>query len=103
MVACVAELAAVVFCGSDAGTLVANVVACVADFVAAVLSVRGGLALGSAGYPSLMLLLDQPLRATVTGFGGCLSTVSTWVVEVSKMGDSGAGVGDKGGELKEKT
>jgi fluoride ion exporter CrcB/FEX len=56
------------------GTFAANVGACVLDFTMKAVGVR--VPLGT--------LQAAVVSAVVTGVGGCLSTVSTWVVEVSR-------------------
>ena len=55
------------------GTFAANMAACVIDYVMKVIPVRHPLDSVSAAV----------LAGVVGGVGGCLSTVSTWVVEVS--------------------
>lgn len=57
------------------GTLCANLLACMLDFgMAALLAKRGS---------QLTFVQASVVSALVTGCGGCLSTVSTWVAEVS--------------------
>jgi fluoride ion exporter CrcB/FEX len=62
------------------GTFAANMAACVIDYVMKALLVRH--AMGDAVSPAV-------LAGVVGGVGGCLSTVSTWVVEVSRHADAG--------------
>lgn len=54
------------------GTFLANQMACVVDFVVWVIML----------WAHLSSLQQSMLYGFVTGFSGCLSTVSTWVVEV---------------------
>jgi fluoride ion exporter CrcB/FEX len=60
------------------GTFAANIAACVIDYVMKVVPVRQPL-------DSVSLAV---LAGVVGGVGGCLSTVSTWVVEVSARVES---------------
>lgn len=55
-----------------AGTFTANIGACVLDYIMKVLLL----------FHSLDTAQGALLAAVITGVGGCLSTVSTWVVEV---------------------
>ena len=68
---------------SHTGTFAANMGACIMDYVCKVLS-------------KPVVTKDDAARAVLAGviggFGGCLSTVSTWVVEV---GVRGSGLGCK--------
>ncbi|KAL6754990.1 hypothetical protein V8C86DRAFT_271040 [Haematococcus lacustris] len=61
-----------------AGTLAANQAACLLDYAMYVVMVRAG-----KGATALQL---SAAEAAIKGFGGSLSTVSTWVVEVQKLG-----------------
>lgn len=61
------------------GTLVANVVACALDAVLAALLVRVSLSSSE----------EVVLRALITGTGGTLSTVSTWVGEIRLLRKEG--------------
>jgi len=59
-----------------AGTFAANMGACVLDFVMTSLLLR---------VTRLTSLQTAILTGIVVGIGGCLSTVSTWVVEIQKL------------------
>ncbi|KAG2482876.1 hypothetical protein HYH03_018220 [Edaphochlamys debaryana] len=61
------------------GTFVANLAACLLNFVAEAVIFRLG------GRGSLTQLQTVCLQGLMTGTAGCLSTVSTWVVELQKL------------------
>ena len=60
------------------GTWTANQLACLLDFALAALLLRGGSQLSEAAV--------HIVHAVILGVGGCLSTVSTGVVELQKQG-----------------
>ena len=71
------------------GTFLANQLACVIDFNIALLLVR---------LTGLSLTQEAVMKGLITGMNGCLSTVSTWVVEVGGVrGGEGGGGGEAGG------
>ncbi|KXZ50191.1 hypothetical protein GPECTOR_17g828 [Gonium pectorale] len=66
------------------GTFVANLSACVLNYVADALLFRLGGSWGPGG-PALSGTQREVLQGLMVGTAGCLSTVSTWVVELEVL------------------